>query len=208
MKELLSYLFPFFVVCLILFVVTRIWVALVDTVIGWGKRLLHLEGGNKVAVKWHITRPAIPAEETEQMSECKEKSDAKAGRTEKTGRIRHYINIYPDYRSKMETANQIANVLLLFGFKIDEGLSKRKPLGYVHNAVVFIFHLCLQAHNIASLQNPSFHSLLQPFFFEMPKIDAKKQQIFFKTYCLCADVIGNSYLAVRDGDRKICFFKV
>lgn len=45
-------------------------------------------------------------------------------------------------------------------------------------------------------------------FFEMPKIDAKKQQIFFKTYCLCADVIGNSYLAVRDGDRKICFFKV
>lgn len=53
MKELLSYLFPFFVVCLILFVVTRIWVALVDTVIGWGKRLLHPEGGNKVSVKWH-----------------------------------------------------------------------------------------------------------------------------------------------------------
>ena len=100
----------------------------------------------------------------------------------------------------METANQIANVLLPFCHKIAEGLSKRKPLGYVHNAVVFIFHLCLQAHNIASLQNPSFHSLLQPFF-EMPKIDAKKQQIFFKTYCLCADVIGNSYLAVRDGDR-------
>ena len=47
MKELLSYLFPFFVVCLILFVVTRIWVALVDNVIGWGKRLLHLEGGRK-----------------------------------------------------------------------------------------------------------------------------------------------------------------
>ena len=78
MKELLSYLFPFFVVCLILFVVTRIWVALIDTVIGWGKRLLHLEGGNKVAVKRHIVRPAIPAEETEQMSECKEKSDAQS----------------------------------------------------------------------------------------------------------------------------------
>lgn len=78
MKELLSYLFLFFVVCLILFVITRIWVALVDTVIGWGKRLLHLEGGNKVAVKWHITRPAIPAEETEQMSECKEKPDAQS----------------------------------------------------------------------------------------------------------------------------------
>ena len=62
MKELLSYLFPFFVVCLILFVVTRIWVALVDTVIGWGKRLLHPEGGNKVSVKWHIARPAIPAD--------------------------------------------------------------------------------------------------------------------------------------------------
>ena len=42
----------------------------------------------------------------------------------------------------------------------------------------------------------------------LSNIDAKKQQIFFKTYCLCADVIGNSYLAVRDGDRKICFFKV
>ena len=27
-------------------------------------------------------------------------------------------------------------------------------------------------------------------FFEMPKIDAKKQQIFFKTYCLCADVMA------------------
>lgn len=78
MKELLSYLFPFFVVCLILFVVTRIWVALVDTVIGWGKRLLRPEGGNKVSVKWHIARPAIPAEETEQMSECKEKSDAQS----------------------------------------------------------------------------------------------------------------------------------
>lgn len=78
MKELLSYLFPFFVVCLILFVVTRIWVALVDTVIGWGKRLLHPEGGNKVSVKWHIARPATPAEETEQMSECKEKSDAQS----------------------------------------------------------------------------------------------------------------------------------
>ena len=48
MKELLSYLFPFFAVCLILFVVTRIWVALVDTVIGWGKRLLHLEGGENM----------------------------------------------------------------------------------------------------------------------------------------------------------------
>ena len=84
MKELLSYLFPFFVVCLILFVVTRIWVALVDTVIGWGKRLLHLEGGDKVSVKWHIARPAIPAEETEQ----KRNRTPKAGRTEKTGRIR------------------------------------------------------------------------------------------------------------------------
>ena len=41
----------------------------------------------------------------------------------------------------METANQIANVLLPFCHKIAEGLSKRKPLGYVHNAVVFIFHL-------------------------------------------------------------------
>lgn len=79
MKELLSYLFPFFVVCLILFVVTRIWVALVDTVIGWGKRLLHLEGGNKVSTKWHMARPAIPAEETEQMSEYKEKPDAQSG---------------------------------------------------------------------------------------------------------------------------------
>lgn len=79
MKELLSYLFPFSVVCLILFVVTRIWVALVDTVIGWGKRLLHLEGGDKVSVKWHIARPAIPAEETEQMSECNEKPDAQSG---------------------------------------------------------------------------------------------------------------------------------
>lgn len=79
MKELLSYLFPFFVVCLILFVVTRIWIALVDTVIGWGKRLLHPEGGNKVSVKWHIARPAIPAEETEQMSEYKEKPDAQSG---------------------------------------------------------------------------------------------------------------------------------
>lgn len=78
MKELLSYLFPFFVVCLILFVVTRIWVALVDTVIGWGKRLLLPEGGNKVSVKWHTARPAIPAEETEQMSEYKEKSDAQS----------------------------------------------------------------------------------------------------------------------------------
>ena len=78
MKELLSYLFPFFVVCLILFVVTRIWIALVDTMIGWEKRLLHPEGGNKVSVKWHIARPAIPAEETEQMSECKEKSDAQS----------------------------------------------------------------------------------------------------------------------------------
>ena len=39
-------------------------------------------------------------------------------------------------------------------------------------------------------------------------VKQKKQQIFFKTYCLCADVIGNRYLAVRDGDRKICFFKV
>ena len=54
------------------------WVALVDTVIGWGKRLLHLEGGNKVAVRWHIARPTIPAEETEQMSECKEKSDVQS----------------------------------------------------------------------------------------------------------------------------------
>lgn len=79
MKELLSYPFPFFVVCLILFVVTRIWIALVDTVIGWGKRLLHPEGGNKVSVKWHIARPAIPAEETEQMSEYKEKPDAQSG---------------------------------------------------------------------------------------------------------------------------------
>ena len=79
MKELLSYLSPFSVVCLILFVVTRIWVALVDTVIGWGKRLLHLEGGDKVSVKWHIARPAIPAEETGQMSECKEKPDAQSG---------------------------------------------------------------------------------------------------------------------------------
>lgn len=79
MKELLSYLFPFFVVCLILFVVTRIWIALVDTVIGWGKRLLHLEGGDKVSVKWHIARPAIPAEETEQMSEYKEKPGAQSG---------------------------------------------------------------------------------------------------------------------------------
>ena len=78
MKELLSYLFPVFAVCLILFVVTRIWVALVDTVIGWGKRLLHLKSGNKVSVKWHIARPAIPAEETEQMSECKEKPDAQS----------------------------------------------------------------------------------------------------------------------------------
>ena len=78
MKELLSYLFPFFVVCLILFAVTRIWIALVDTAIGWGKRLLHPEGDNKVSVKWHIARPAIPAEETEQMSECKEKSDAQS----------------------------------------------------------------------------------------------------------------------------------
>jgi hypothetical protein len=43
-----------------------------------GKRLLHPEGGNKVSVKWHIARPAIPAEETEQMSECKEKSDAQS----------------------------------------------------------------------------------------------------------------------------------
>ena len=58
----------------------------------------------------------------------------------------------------METANQIANVLLPFCHKIAEGLSKRKPLGYLHNAVVFIFHLCLQAHNIASLQNPLIHS--------------------------------------------------
>ena len=83
MKELLSYLFPFFVVCLILFVVTRIWIALVDTVIGWGKRLLHPEGGDKVSMKWHIARPAIPAEETGQMSECKEKPDAQSGANEK-----------------------------------------------------------------------------------------------------------------------------
>lgn len=83
MKELLSYLFPFFVVCLILFVVTRIWVALVDTVIGWGKRLLHPEGGDKVSMKWHMARPAIPAEETEQMSEYKEKPDAQSGANEK-----------------------------------------------------------------------------------------------------------------------------
>ena len=79
MKELLSYLFPFFVVCLILFVVTRIWVALVDTVIGWGKRLLHLEGGNKVSTKWHMARPAIPAEETEPTSKCKGKADPQSG---------------------------------------------------------------------------------------------------------------------------------
>ena len=58
----------------------------------------------------------------------------------------------------METANQIANVLLPFCHKIAEGLSNRKPLGYVHNAVVFIFHLCLQAHNIASLQNPYIYT--------------------------------------------------
>lgn len=83
MKELLSYLFPFFVVCLILFVVTRIWIALVDTVIGWGKRLLHPEGGDKVSMKWHMARPAIPAEETEQMSEYKEKPDAQSGANEK-----------------------------------------------------------------------------------------------------------------------------
>lgn len=83
MKELLSYLFPFFVVCLILFVVTRIWIALVDIVIGWGKRLLHPEGGDKVSMKWHMARPAIPAEETEQMSEYKEKPDAQSGANEK-----------------------------------------------------------------------------------------------------------------------------
>lgn len=83
MKELLSYLFPFFVVCLILFVVTRIWIALVDTVIGWGKRLLHPEGGDKVSMKWHMARPAIPAEEIEQMSEYKEKPDAQSGANEK-----------------------------------------------------------------------------------------------------------------------------
>lgn len=32
-----------------------------------------------MSVKWHIARPAIPAEETEQMSECKEKPDAQSG---------------------------------------------------------------------------------------------------------------------------------
>lgn len=32
-----------------------------------------------MSVKWHIARPVIPAEETEQMSECKEKPDAQSG---------------------------------------------------------------------------------------------------------------------------------
>ena len=83
MKELLSYLFPFFVVCLILFVVTRIWVALVDTVIGWGKRLLHPEGGDKVSMKWHMARPAISSEETEPTSKCKGKAGPQSGANEK-----------------------------------------------------------------------------------------------------------------------------
>ena len=44
-------------------------------------------------------------------------------------KTKSYINIYPDYRSKMETANQIANVSLPVYHKITEWLSFCKPLG-------------------------------------------------------------------------------
>lgn len=67
-----------------------------------------------------------------------------------------------------------------------------------------LFSFCVTSCTVNELCLVAFQQRSDVFI----KYRRKKQQIFFKTYCLCADVIGNRYLAVRDGDRKICFFKV
>lgn len=67
-----------------------------------------------------------------------------------------------------------------------------------------LFSFCVTSCTVNELCLVAFQQRSDVFI----KYRRKKAANLFKTYCLCADVIGNRYLAVRDGDRKICFFKV